>query len=73
MSDPSQSYDPRVASTLYDTFGDYIGKPGALGECSCNNSLNVFLGLMLFNVMLYLSYVVGKKEILQKLKYHGYY
>ncbi|CAI7723856.1 hypothetical protein PVIIG_01573 [Plasmodium vivax India VII] len=72
MSDPS-NYDPKIAATLYDTFGDYMAKPTVVGECSCSYALNVFLGLLLFNVMLYLSYIVGKKEIFQKLKYHGYY
>ncbi|EUD64651.1 hypothetical protein C922_04998 [Plasmodium inui San Antonio 1] len=74
MSAPSSAhYDPRVAALLQNTFGDYMTKPTIVGECSCSYALNVFLGLMLFNVMIYLSYVVGKKEIFQKLKYHGYY
>ncbi|SBS89040.1 hypothetical protein POVCU2_0051910 [Plasmodium ovale curtisi] len=90
MSNPTSNYDPKVAATLYETFGDYMMKPTVVGECSCSYALNVFLGVLLFNVMMYLAYIVGKKvkndkyrkkkterdrkrEIFQKLKYHGYY
>ncbi|SCP03792.1 conserved Plasmodium protein, unknown function [Plasmodium malariae] len=67
------SYNSEVTSTLHETFGNYISRLGAPNQCSCSNGLNVFLGLLLFNVMMYLSYIIGKKEIFQKLKYHGYY